>query len=109
MFRGPKLALLFEGRCSTDFSREGNGSKGWMNWDKWITKPVIDFIYHNRTAALVDTSGINLARQNPAGLLVFFYFNIHAASAKTMISLIEFWWLKRYVCNLNAKMKFIYV
>lgn len=57
----------------------------------------------------MDTSGINLAGQNPAGLLGFFYFNIRAASAKTMMSLTEFQWLKRYVSNLNAKKKFIYV
>lgn len=56
-------------------------------------------------AAHVDTGGINVVWQNPVGLLIFFYINIHAASVKTMMSLTEFQWLKRYFCNLNAKMK----
>lgn len=68
------------------------------------TKPILDLIHHIRPAAHGDTRGINLARQNPVGLLIFFYVNIDAASAKTMMSLTEFKWLKRYVCNLIAKM-----
>lgn len=77
MFIGPTFALLFEGGYSTDYSRKGNDKKGWKNWDKWITKPVIDLIYHNRPAAHVDISRINLARQNPVGLLFFFFTLIY--------------------------------
>lgn len=103
-----EFALLFEEGHSTDFSRKGNGPNGLMNWDKWITKPNLDLTYCSMPAAHVDTSGINLARQNPVALLIFIYFNIDAASAKKMVSLTEFQWLKKSVClQSQCKDKFI--